>query len=154
LQEVVAIHGGPAHGIVLEYRDGTRGLMLKVGSDGIRWNIAGRYEGMESPLATRFHVGPWENRNLFKALSHAIQVSFRQGKAAYPVERTLLTTGALDFAMQSREQGGAWLDTPALAVSYQPTETRGLRENGKSWAIITDATPEPKGVERVGLPRR
>ncbi len=147
-----ALGGGPAHGIAIDYRDGLRGLMLKVGSDGIRWNLAGQYDGAEQPIATRFHVGPWENRNLFKALSHAIQVSFRQGKAAYPVERTLLTTGVLDFAMRSREQNGALLETPELAVSYQPTDTRSLRENGATWAIITDETPQPKGIERVGIP--
>lgn len=147
-----ALGGGPAHGIAVDYHDGLKGLMLKVGSDGIRWNIAGRYDGMNGPIATRFHVGPWENRNLFKALAHAIQVTFRQGKAAYPVERTLLTTGVLDFAMRSREQNGAHLETPELAIAYQPADTRALRENGETWKIITDQTPQPEGIERVGLP--
>jgi hypothetical protein len=144
--------GEPAHGIDLRYRDGLRALVLKVGGSGTRWNLAGRYDGRAEPMATRFHVGPWENRNLFKALSHAIQVTFREGQAAYPVERTLLTTGVLDAAMRSREAGGAALDTPELAVAYRPTDTRRFREDGATWKLLTDDTPEPRGITRVGIP--
>src|SRR5436305_380678 len=90
------------HGILVTYRDGLRAVMLKVGSSSTRWNFACRLEGEESPRATSFYVGPWDNRCLFKALSHAIQTHFRERRPPYPVERTLLTTGILDAAMDSR----------------------------------------------------
>ena len=125
---------------------------MKIGNDGIRWNVACRLEGQTAPLATRFHVGPWQNRNLFKALAHAIQTHFRQGKAPYPVERTLLTSGVLDAAMDSRVAGGRELETPQLVFGYAPQDLRAMREMGATWKIITDQTREPLGIEPVGIP--
>src|SRR5690606_28547206 len=114
------------HAILVEYRDGTRGTMLKVGSSGIRWNFACRLKGDPQSRATSFYVGPWNNRNLFKALSHAIQQHFIRGESPYPVERTLLTTGILDAAMHSRHDGGA-LRTPHLEFAYAAKDFRSMR---------------------------
>jgi hypothetical protein len=144
----------PMHGILINYRDGLRAIALKVGNDGIRWNFACQLEGEQGPRATMFHVGPWQNRNLFKALSHAIQTFFRARKSPYPVERTLLTTGILDAAMDSRAAGGKLLDTPWLDVTYAPQDFRAMREMGATWKIITDQTVEPRGIEPVGIPAR
>ena len=77
LRELV---GSPAYGILVTYDDGLRAMVLKVGRDGTRWNFACRVEGEDAPRATHFYVGPWENRNLFKALSHAIQHLIHTGK--------------------------------------------------------------------------
>jgi hypothetical protein len=41
------------------------------------------------------------------------------GKAPYPVERTLLTTGLVAAGMQSLAAGQTRLETPHLAVRYQ-----------------------------------
>ena len=140
----------PIHAIVIHYRDGLRGVAMKVGNNGIRWNFACQLAGETRPLATSFHVGPWQNRNLFRALSHAIQTFFREGKSPYPLERTLLTSGILDAAMDSRLAGKA-VDTPQLDVAYAPRDFRAMREMGATWKIITDALPAPKGIEPVGI---
>jgi hypothetical protein len=137
----------PPHAIHVTYRDGFTATMLKVGASGTRWNFAAMIEGKDEPVATRFHVGPWNNRNLFKALSHAIQTFFREKQAPYPVERTLLTTGILDAAMDSRQADGKEVETPQLAVEYKPRDFKAMRETGASWKIITDATPEPQGLD-------
>jgi hypothetical protein len=47
-----------------------------------------------------------------------IEKMFESGQATYPVERTLLTSGTLDFALESRFQGYKKLETPELNVRY------------------------------------
>jgi hypothetical protein len=138
------------YGILVTYRDGLRGTMLKIGRDSSRWNVACRVEGEPAPRATAIRVGPWRNRNLFKALSHAIQQHFREGKSPYPVERTLLTTGALDAAMDSRVAGGKTVSTPQLAIAYAPVDFSALRETGASWKILPADAPEPPGLDPTG----
>jgi len=139
----------PMHGVLLDYRDGLSAIALKVADSGTRWNFACRLVGEDRPRATSFYVGPWQNRNLFKALSHAIQTHFREQRAPYPVERTLLVTGILAAEMDSRFEGGRPVDTPHLAVAYQPRDFRALREMGASWKIITEDTPQPRGLDEL-----
>jgi len=138
------------HGVLLEYRDGFRAAVLKIGGSGTRWNFACRLKDEPKVRATAFYVGPWQNRNLFKALSHAIQHHFVHGKPPYPVERTLLVTGILDASMHSRHEKRP-IDTPHLEFAYQPRDFRSMREMGASWNIITDETPQPEGIVPHGL---
>jgi len=149
------VHSGPfardpLHGILLTYADGFRAIVLKVGTSGTRWNFACRLAGESTPRATSFHTGPWNNRALFKALAHAIQVHFRAGQSPYPLERTLLTTGVLDAAMESRFQGGKALDTPQLAIAYRPRDFRAVREMGATWAVLRPDAPQPPGIDHSG----
>ena len=134
------------HAIQLTYNDGLKATVLRVGEDSTRWNFACRLKEQREPLATSFHVGPWENRNLFKALSHSIQHHFRSGKPPYPVERTLLVSGTLAAAMQAMHQDSPVLETPHLAIRYRPSNFTAMREMGASWKIITDETPQPPGI--------
>jgi hypothetical protein len=138
------------HGLLVTYRDGLRAIVLRVGRSSTRWNFACQLEGEANPRATAFYVGPWDNRCLFKALSHAIQVHFRQRKPPYPVERTLLTTGVLDAAMESHFRGDRPIETPNLAIAYQPADYRAMREMGATWSILTPDTPQPKGIDPSG----
>jgi hypothetical protein len=147
----------PAHGILITYRDGFRAIALKVGARGLkldasatRWNFACKLAGETTPRATSFYSGLWNNRCLFKALAHAIQVHFREAEAPYPVERTLLTSGILDAAMESRLQGGKELDTAHLAIAYRPRDFRAVREMGATWKILTPDTPAPPGIDTSG----
>jgi hypothetical protein len=137
-----------SHGILLNYLDGLRAIVLAAATGGgIKWHFACRLAGEEVPRATTFYVGPWNNRNLFKALSHAIQTHFRERRAPYPIERTLLVSGILDTEMDSRFQGGKPMDTPQLNIKYAPRDYRKMREMGATWRIITEGMPEPKGIE-------
>lgn len=132
------------HALLLTYKDGLRATVLKVGSSSDRWNFACRMRNEAKSLATAFYNGPWGNRCLFRALSHAIQHFFVHHAAPYPVERTLLTTGVLDAAMHSHAAGGNAMATPHLQFAYSPIDFRAMREMGTSWKIITEATPQPK----------
>jgi hypothetical protein len=51
-------------------------------------------------------------------LVHGIAQMFETGRSPYPVERTLLTTGALSFLMESAYQDHKQVETPALRVTY------------------------------------
>ena len=119
------------HGILVTYRDGFR-IVLKVGNSGTRWNFACQLAGEKSPRATSFYVGPWQNRNLFKALSHAVQIFLRE-KSPYPIERTLLTTGILAAEMDSHFDKGRPIETPWLDIAYKPVDFRRCREMGETW---------------------
>ncbi len=94
LREVVQSGGfkRKIHGILVTYKDGLRGMVLNAARDSTNWHFACKIAGDPSPRATTFYVGPWENRNLFKALAHAIQEFFRDRRSPFPIERTLLTT--------------------------------------------------------------
>jgi hypothetical protein len=145
LRKMPPVQQGQVHGILLTYRDGLRGTILKIGNSSTRWNFACKLAGQAQPRATRFYTGPWGNRNLFQALSHAIQHHFRAGTSPYPVERTLLTTGIVEAVVRSRADARA-IDTPELHISYAPRDFRAFRENGATWRILTPESPEPQGL--------
>ncbi len=139
------------HGLRVTYKDGLQALVLRIGNDSTRWNFACRLKGESRIHATSFYVGPWQNRCLFKGLSHAIQHHFVHRRAPYPVERTLLVTGILEAAMRARaKKGEKRLDTPHLEFDYAPRDFRDLREMGSTWKIITESTPQPRGIDRLG----
>ncbi len=140
----------PSHATIVTYRDGLQATVIRIGSNDFRWNFACYVEGQTNPLATSYYVGPWRNRNLFKALSRAIQLHIVTGEAPYPAERTLLVTGMLDAMMESRHRGGAVIQTPQLHFSYRPKDFRAVREMGATWKIITEDMPEPKWIEPGG----
>lgn len=131
------------HGLLITYKDGLKGTVLKFGDTNIRWNFACRRKDTGEIQATKMHVGPWRNRYLFKAFSHAIQKFIRTGTAPYPVERTLLTTGILEAAMHSREAGKP-VATPELGFEYRPVDFSELREMGKTYQVIDNTLPEPR----------
>jgi hypothetical protein len=139
--------GFVSHGILVNYRDGLRAMVLAAATGGgTNWHFACKFAGEEKPRATSLYVGPWNNRNLFKALAHAIQTFFRDNQAPYPVERTLLVTGIVDAEMESRAENSKPIETPQLALRYKAHDFRAMREMGASWKIITEEIPEPKGI--------
>ena len=130
------------HGILVTYRDGLRAAVLKVGNYANRWNFACQLAGEAQPRATALYSGPWGNRCLFRALTHAIEQMCVDRREPYPAERTLLTTGILEAAMRSHASGKT-IETPHLQIAYQPSDWRSLRETGKSWQMLTAETIEP-----------
>lgn len=146
--DLKSFHENP-HGILLTYKDGFKATVVRIGGAN-RWNFACRFKGKREIQTTNFNVGPWQNRNLFKALSHAIQHHFIHGNAPYPVERTLLATGILDASMHSRHEAGKVMRTPELEFAYRAIDFRAMREMGASWKIITEDIPEPRGINPNG----
>ena len=130
------------YAISLRYRDGLKATVLRLGSDGNRWNFACRLRGDKQPHATAFFNGPWGNRGLFQALSHSIQQLFVTRREPYPVERTLLTTGVVDAVMHAYDTGQP-IRTQHLELAYQTPRWSHLREGGATWKTVTVDTPQP-----------
>lgn len=137
-----------AYLVLIRYRDGLIAPLLAV--HGNRWAFSCRVQGQSEPQGCDFEIGPWMNRNLFKALAHAIQHFFRTKKSPYPLERNLLTTGMTEAVMLSRHRKGEIQQTPHLEFSYKPRDVSVFCENGESWKILTNDVPEPSGINPQG----
>jgi hypothetical protein len=102
----------------LEYNDGFKATALMLGGMVSEYLVAFRVKGRRDIPSTLCYV-PVENSNNFSPLVDSIARCFLTGKRDYPVERTLLTTGALAYVMESAYQGQKRLETPMLRVAYQ-----------------------------------
>lgn len=105
---------------LLEYRDGLRTASYLLQGHATNFLFAGKVKGRESPVACNFGFTEPDARPLahFDGLVYCIEQMFATGKPMYPVERTLLTTGALSLLFESRGKGR--LSTPMLNVAYRP----------------------------------
>lgn len=103
----------------LQYRDGFKAASMIIAPSGAEWSFACKTKGSERVDSTFF--GPTtKGRTLphFDGLVYCIEDLMITGKPLYPVERTLLTTGALAFAFESKKRK-ARVETPELAVQYR-----------------------------------
>ncbi len=106
---------------LIEYNDGFRAAVLALGGLVNEHLVALRVKGKPEPDATLCYL-PIENSNNFSMLVHGVARMMTSGKTPYPVERTLLTTGALAFLMESAYRGHKRLETPELKISYRAPE--------------------------------
>ena len=132
------------HAILLRYADGLRAAVVRIGDDNLRWNFACQLKDEVQVRATRYHVGPWRGRWGFKAFSHAIQHFIKNQCAPVPVERTLLVTGILEAAMQSRHSGGVEVRTPHLEFGYESRDFDRFCEHGRTWRLLDELSPSLK----------
>jgi len=103
---------------LIEYRDGLKAAAYLSPKHVREFAFAGRVKGQAEPLACWYDL-PKPQRDHFSFLvQHAARLVV-EGKADYPVERTLLTGGMLDFLIQSKARGHVRLETPELDVSYR-----------------------------------
>jgi hypothetical protein len=119
--------------MLIEYKDGLRGAVAMLNGwakDGA-FAFAGRLSGQDKPRATNYLGQEHPPFAHFAYLLRAIDSMIQTGRAAYPVERTLLTTGILDAIMTRRAEKGRRIETPHLAIKYQPVD----------WPFATDPIP-------------
>jgi hypothetical protein len=124
--------------MLVEYRDGLRAAVVMPNpwiyeGEGGPFIFAGRLAGRDRPVRTQFYQQLTDPFGHFIYLVKAIEHLVRTGHAPYPVERTLLTTGVLDAVMRSRAEKGRRIETPHLAIRYEPAD----------WPFATDAVPPP-----------
>jgi hypothetical protein len=124
--------------IVVEYRDGVRVSLVLLNGYMLRRNIAIKTKEFDAPFVTSSPTGgkstdiamvgplppaaghPKADGWNFDHLAFFVEEFFATGQLPYPVERTLLVGGILDAAMTSRYRGGELVETPHLAISYEP----------------------------------
>ena len=100
----------------LEYADGLRAFTLMLDRHVKGFAYAARVNG--EAVSTWFHTLGSHGGEPFTAQGLAVQEMFLTGRPQYPVERTLLTTGAHASLMDSRHLGGPRIETPWLAIPY------------------------------------
>ena len=103
----------------IEYANGLKATMFLLSGLVGDFTFAARLKDKAEPLSTLFHLPPNPNVVYSAALMSQAERMFVTGKAPYPIERTLLTTGILAASIQSLASGKR-IETPHLAVHYQP----------------------------------
>ena len=114
---------------ILEYADGLRAYTLVLPEHLQGWGYAARVNGqVEATGLNPAGLDPEAGLDhAFTYLALNIQEMFLTGKPQYPVERTLLVSGALDALMESRYLGHVRVETPHLDVAYTPYEKAPIR---------------------------
>ncbi len=107
----------------IERNDGLKSVLLMLNGAVRDYTFAARVRG-QGIVSTQFLLTPTPNVTYSACLMSKIEEMFVTGKAPYPVERTLIVSGALESCLQSRHQGGKRLETPHLAVRYQAPRSR------------------------------
>lgn len=103
-----------------EYADGLRATMMLMNGLVNDFTFSARLKGQKEPLSTLFHLPPRPNVAYSAALMSRAEEMFQTGKAPYPIERTLLTTGLVAAGVKSLAEDQARLLTPHLAaIRYQ-----------------------------------
>ena len=100
----------------LEYVDGFCATTLMLDRHVRGFAYAARVNG--ETVSTGFHTGDTTIKESFGAQGLAVHEMFLTGRPQYPVERSLLTTGAHAALMDSRYLDGVRIETPWLDVSY------------------------------------
>ena len=106
-----------------EHNDGLYSTMLLMSGLVKDFNFASRLD--KGILSTQMYLPMPDGRttlaNFFSPLVNNMEQMFLTGKATYPVERTLLTTGLTEAGVDSLFRGQTKLETPHLAIKYQAT---------------------------------
>ncbi|REK10031.1 MAG: hypothetical protein DWQ37_17580 [Planctomycetota bacterium] len=106
-----------------EYGDGLKATMLLL--NGLVGDItfAAKLKWQDEPLSTLNYLGGGGTTqpHNFDGLVWYIEKFMHDRKPPYPLARTLLTTGLVAAGVESLWQDSATLDTPHLAIRYQPT---------------------------------
>jgi microcystin degradation protein MlrC len=104
---------------LLDYTSGLEGAVYLLNGLIEQAVFAAELRGAAEPAATELWLQPSRPFSHFSGLVHYIEQMMVTGRPAYPVERTLLTTGSLAALMDSSYQGNRRLETPHLSVSYR-----------------------------------
>jgi len=102
---------------IMHFNDGFRAYVFTLNGAVGEWS--GAWKTAESDMqATWFSTQEALPYFHFALLGRAVERMMHTGKPTWPVERTVLSSGALDALLISRHQGGKRLETPWLKIPY------------------------------------
>jgi hypothetical protein len=104
---------------LIDYRDGLKAAAFLLTGAVADFTVALDIEGRAEPLSLLMWLEEGRPYGHFACLVRNIEEMFETGVPPYPVERTLLTSGMLDFLMESRFRGYKRVSTPELDVRYR-----------------------------------
>jgi hypothetical protein len=107
---------------LIEYRDGLKAAVVMRSTVTREFAFACRMKQDRSVAATSIRLHDDLTSLHFAELLKPIEHTIHTGKPAYPVERTLLTTGVLDALMHSLADKGKRIETPHLAIHYEAVD--------------------------------
>jgi hypothetical protein len=109
-----------------QHADGLKCTMLLMGGLVRDFTFAAYVNGSRDPWSTQMYLPMPDGRttlaNFFSPQMNNVEKMFLTGKASYPLERTLLTTGLTAAGVESLFLGQKRFDTPYLAIRYQPAK--------------------------------
>lgn len=103
----------------IEYSDGLKTNMLTLNGAVGEWSAAWKYAQGGKSDSTLFYTQEARPFMHFSYLLEGIEEMMQTGKPAWPVERTLLTSGMLDALLNSKQRGGQAVETPHLNIAYR-----------------------------------
>jgi hypothetical protein len=104
---------------VVEYASGLESAVYLLNGLVEQAGFAASIRGAAEPVSTELWLQPSRPFSHFSGLVHYIEQMIVTGRPAYPVERTLLTTGALPVLMDSCFERHRRIETPHLNVRYR-----------------------------------
>jgi hypothetical protein len=111
---------------LIEYLDGCKGTVLQLDGHISDETFAARVKDEAKPQSCLFWLPPPPGAAFLEALASHVETFLATGKPPYPVERTQLTGGILDYALESRVNESKRLETPDLAIRYDPPADSGF----------------------------
>jgi hypothetical protein len=112
---------------VVEYNDGSKAAVIS--GTGVGWTYAGEIEGQKNPTIVSMlgWPGPISQYHAANAFEHWLIEMMLTGKEPFNAERLLLSTGIVNYYMESNWENGRYsavgrrIDTPFLNMKYHST---------------------------------
>ena len=109
-----------------QHKDGVKCTMILLNGLVEDFNFAAQLAGCKEPLSTQMYLPMPPQRttlaNFFSPQVNNVEEMFLSGKATYPIERTLLTSGLTAAGVESLHKGQIRIETPPLNVVYPAPE--------------------------------
>ena len=123
------------------------------------FTFAAAIEGQSKPLSTQMYLPMPDGRttlaNFFSPLVHNAEQMFLTGKAQYPIERTLMSSGLLIAGVDSAIARDSALETPNLAaVNYQPNPESTFYEELSPLLLVVWLSAKANAKQVICLRKR